>query len=84
MSRRVNNPGCWPLEMRAVTAAAYCDEPSPEAFLSKVQRGMYPQPMRQKGALAKWHRSLLDSYIARRHGLTLDAGNPIEDAASLI
>ena len=33
--------GSWPLEMRAETAAAYCDEPSVDAFLLKVQRGLY-------------------------------------------
>ena len=40
MSRAVAIPhGSWPLEMRAETAAAYCDEPSVEAFLSKVAKG---------------------------------------------
>jgi hypothetical protein len=39
MSRAVAIPhGSWPLEMRAETAAAYCDEPSVEAFLAKVAR----------------------------------------------
>ena len=45
MARAVAPPlGSWPLEMRAETAAAYCDEPSVEAFLAKVARGIYPQP----------------------------------------
>ena len=42
--------GSWPLEMRAETAAAYCDEPSVDAFLAKVQRGVYCAPTRQKNA----------------------------------
>jgi hypothetical protein len=31
----------WPREMRAGTAAAYCDEPSVEAFRAKVDKGIY-------------------------------------------
>jgi hypothetical protein len=70
MVRRVNfPPGAWPNEMRAETAAAYCDEPSVEAFLSKVKLRAYPSPCRQRGMLPKWHRSKLDEAIARRHGL---------------
>ena len=64
--------GSWPLEMRAETAAAYCDEPSVEAFLAKVQRNIYPAPMRQKGCLPKWHRLKLEHDIARRHGSGFD------------
>ncbi|WP_166802235.1 hypothetical protein [Microvirga pakistanensis] len=45
MGRPVSYPaGAWPLEMRAETAAAFCDEPSVEAFLKKVSRGVYCQP----------------------------------------
>jgi hypothetical protein len=58
--------------MRAETAAAYCDEPSVEAFLSKVKRGAYPNPCRQRGMLPKWHRAKLDEAIALRHGLIPD------------
>jgi hypothetical protein len=69
--------------MRAETAAAYCDEPSVEAFLTKVSRGTYPALIRCKGFLPKWHRHKLDAAIARRHGL--QHGHPeIEDAAELI
>ena len=39
------------MEMRAQTAAAYCDEPSVEAFLAKVQRGIYSAPIREKSCL---------------------------------
>jgi hypothetical protein len=68
--------------MRAETAAAYCDEPSVEAFMSKVERRIYSPPVRAKGCLPKWHRARLDQDIARRHGL---AAPPLtEDAAELI
>jgi hypothetical protein len=84
MSRAVVIPvGAWPLEMRAEKAAAYCDEPSVEAFLAKVSKGIYPDPMRCKGSLPKWHRHKLDASIARRHGLQGD-GAQFEDAAELI
>jgi hypothetical protein len=75
--------GTWPIEMRAETAAAYCDEPSVEAFLSKVKRGAYPSPCRQRGMLPKWHRAKLDEAIALRHGLILDQ-LLTEDVAGLI
>ena len=84
MSRVVAIPyGSWPQEMRAETAAAYCDEPSVEAFHSKVVKGIYPQPARIKGALPKWHRSKLDAAIAQRHGLQLVA-SMAEDVTGLI
>jgi hypothetical protein len=84
MSRAVAIPnGSWPLEMRAEHAAAYCDEPSVESFLSKVAKGIYPQPARTKGALPKWHRSKLDAAIAQRHGLQLVA-SIAEDVTELI
>ena len=57
------------MEMRAETAAAYCDEPSVEAFLAKVQKGLYTQPTEFPGSRPKWHRTKLDCDIARRHGL---------------
>jgi hypothetical protein len=55
--------------MRAETAAAFCDEPSVEAFHAKVKSGVYCAPSRVKGALPKWHRAKLERDIARRHGL---------------
>jgi hypothetical protein len=61
--------GVWPLEMRAETAAAFCDEPSVEAFRAKVERGIYSQPVRQRGCLPKWHRERLTHDTAQRHGL---------------
>jgi hypothetical protein len=83
MPREVTIPiGAWPLEMRAQKAAAYCDEPSVEAFLAKVARGVYSQPVRARGALPKWHRAKLDRDIARRHGLRCEALS--EDVVELI
>jgi hypothetical protein len=84
MSRAVAIPlGSWPLEMRAETAAAYCDEPSVEAFLKKVPQ-VYSEPARSKGCLPKWHRAKLDRDIARRHGLQMPGPPIVEDAAELI
>jgi hypothetical protein len=77
-------PGSWPLEMRAEKAAAYCDEPSVDAFLLKVQRGLYSAPVREKGCLPKWHRWKLDRDIARRHGLQMSTINMTEDVTDLI
>lgn len=74
----------WPLEMRAETAAAYVDEPSVEAFLAKVSRGIYSQPSRTKGALPKWHRAKLDRDVARRHGLRCDEPVLAENAEDLV
>lgn len=61
--------GSWPMEMRADMAAAFCDEPSIEAFRAKVERGIYSQPVMQRGCLPKWHRERLTHDIAQRHGL---------------
>ena len=84
MSRAVSIPhGSWPLEMRAETAAAYCDEPSVEAFLKKVPT-IYSAPIKIKGCLPKWHRHKLEQDIARRHGIRISAPALIEDAEGLI
>lgn len=83
MTRPTKGPhGSWPLEMRAETAAAYCDEPSVEAFRDKVDRGVYSQPLRERGSLPKWHRLNLERDIALRHGL--DVTLPSDDLAELI
>lgn len=74
MPRPVSYPlGSWPLEMRAETAAAFCDEPSVEAFRAKVERGIYSRPRVERGCLPKWHRERLAQDIARRHGLAIAA-----------
>jgi hypothetical protein len=85
MSRKVNYPnGAWPTEMRGETAAAYCDEPSVEAFLLKVKRGFYPKSCSEQGILPKWHRAKLDEAIALRHGLLPAGGTLAENIAELI
>jgi hypothetical protein len=70
--------------MRAETAAGYCDEPSVDAFLDKVSRGIYSQPIREKGCLPKWHRLRLSQDIARRHGVPLEKLPRAEDVLELI
>jgi hypothetical protein len=85
MARSTTIPhGSWPLEMRAETAAAYCDEPSVEAFMAKVDRGVYSPPRRERGCLPKWHRVRLDQDIAKRHGLAFEAPLLVEDVLDLI
>jgi hypothetical protein len=69
--------------MRAETAAAYCDEPSVEAFLKKVPQ-FYSEPLRKRGSLAKWHRLKLDRDIARLHGLPFHEPKLVEYAEDLI
>jgi hypothetical protein len=85
MVRPVKIPiGAWPTEMPADLAAGYVGEPSVDAFLSKVQRKVYPDPAREAGCLPKWHRAKLDAAIARRHGLDISSGETVEDATALI
>lgn len=85
MARPVTCPhGAWPLEMRAETAAAYADEPSVDAFLTKVAKGLYPAPRREHGTLPKWHRVKLEHAIARRHGLTSEMPKLAESVEDLI
>ena len=74
--------GAWPEEMTSDFAAGLTGEPSVEAFLRKVDLGIYPQPRREQGTLDKWHISKLRAAIARRHGLRPDA--LAEDIADLI
>ena len=70
--------------MRSETAAAYVDEPSVQAFLSKVERGIYCQPLRLMGCLPKWAREKLDLDLRRRHHLRTSAdGQAVEDISDL-
>lgn len=85
MPRPVTYPlGSWPLEMRAETAAAFCDEPSVGAFRAKVERGIYSRPRTAKGCLPNWHRERLAQDIARRHGLAIGALPLAESVEDLI
>jgi len=70
--------------MRSETAAAYVDEPSVEAFLNKVRRGVYSEPTKEQGCLPKWHRGKLDRDIAQRHRLPFDNFAVVEDASELV
>jgi hypothetical protein len=63
MSRPPNIPhGSWPRRMRAEMAAAYCGEPSVEAFISRVGTE-YPQPRVNDGRRRLWLRDDLDQAI---------------------
>ncbi|GJD36780.1 hypothetical protein QO012_001482 [Methylobacterium aerolatum] len=85
MPRPIAYPlGSWPLEMRAETAAAFCDEPSVEAFRRKVERGIYSPPRVAAGCLPKWHRGRLEQDIARRHGLAISPLPLAESVEDLI
>ena len=76
--------GAWPAEMRSETAAAYVDEPSVQAFLAKVERGIYCQPARLDGCLPKWAREKLDLDLRRRHNLIASGGGEVvEDISDL-
>lgn len=70
--------------MRAETAAAYCDEPSVDAFLAKVRQQVYSAPRRQAGSLPKWHREKLAKDIARLHRMAHDDAAMTEDVTELI
>jgi hypothetical protein len=59
----------WPLQMRAETAAAYCDEADTDEFLRGVEAGHYPPPGSSFGGSAKWHRAVLDAAIDRHHAI---------------
>ena len=75
-------PGSWPREMTAPVAAAYCCEPSVDAFLAKVPK-IYPEPIKTPGVQPKWHRGKLDQAIDRRHGLGAN-GPLVEDLEMLL
>jgi hypothetical protein len=63
----------WPLQMRAETAAAYCDEAETAAFLRGVAEGHYPAPGSSFGGTAKWHRAALDAAIDQHHKMVTPA-----------
>jgi hypothetical protein len=62
MSRPMILVGCWPRRMCAELAAAYCGEPSTDAFLKRVGRE-YPQPRVHDGRRRLWLRDDLDQAI---------------------
>lgn len=62
--------GVWPEQMQADMAAAFCDEPSVEAFRRKVG-SVYPQGNKITGTL-KWHKEILERSLAKIHGLAFN------------
>jgi hypothetical protein len=63
MSRRAIIPaGSWPRRMSVEIAAAYCGEPTAEAFMSRVGKE-YPQPRVSEGRRRLWLRDDLDAAI---------------------
>jgi len=65
--------------MRAVTAAAYCDERSVQSFLRCVGE-IYPEPIKVSGKGDRWLREALDRAIDRLSGSTAT----IHDAADVL
>lgn len=54
----------WPRQMRAETAAEYCDEVSVEAFRRSCGKGkLYPAPKKVEGKGDRWLRDDLDAAI---------------------
>jgi histidinol phosphatase-like enzyme len=70
--------------MMSDMAAAFCGEPSVEAFLTKVRRRIYCAPAETPGCLPKWHQLKLAADIARRHNLKFEISEIVEDATDLI
>lgn len=62
--------GVWPEQMQADMAAAFCDEPSVEAFRRKVG-SIYPLGNKVTGTL-KWHKGILERSLAKIHNLTFN------------
>lgn len=68
----------WPRQMRAETAAAYCDEVSTTAFLRSVPM-LYPEPRQIPGKGKRWLREDLDLAIDRIHGRTDERSPALRD-----
>ena len=63
MSRPAVIPsGSWPRRMCAELAAAYCGEPTVDAFMGRVGRE-YPRPRVSEGRRRLWLRDDLDQAI---------------------
>jgi hypothetical protein len=54
--------GSWPRRMSAEFAAAYCGEPTVEAFKARVGK-QYPKPRVNEGRRQLWLRDDLDQAI---------------------
>lgn len=55
-------PGAWPARMDAALSAAYCGEPSIEAFIKRVGKE-YPLPDVAEGRRRLWLKEKLDKAI---------------------
>ena len=55
-------PGSWPRRMGAELAAAYCGEPTVDAFMKRIGKE-YPQPRVNDGRRRLWLRDDLDGAI---------------------
>lgn len=75
---KVAETGRWPRQMRAETAAAYCDEVSTTAFLRSVPT-LYPEPRHIPGKGKRWLREQLDAAIDRLHGRTDERSPALRD-----
>jgi len=69
----------WPEQMRADTAARFCDEPSVDAFRRSVGK-LYPRPYRVPGKGDRWSRGDLERALKRLRGEEID----VPDAADLL
>jgi len=65
--------------MRAETAAAFCDEPSVDAFRRSVGK-LYPRPYRVPGKGDRWSREELETALKRLRGQRVG----VEDAADVL
>jgi hypothetical protein len=66
MTRATVTPlGSWPRRMCAKLAAAYCGEPSVDAFIARVGKE-YPHPRVNEGRRQLWLRDDLDRAILPR------------------
>ena len=69
----------WPVQMRAETAAAFCDEPSIDAFRRSVGK-LYPRPYRVPGKGDRWSRGELEAALKRLRGKEAE----VEDAGDVL
>ena len=74
-----HNYSAWPDQMRAETAAAYCDEPSVDAFRRSVGK-LYPYPYKVPRKGDRWSRRELEAALRRLRGETAEVG----DAADVL
>jgi hypothetical protein len=79
MSKRPFNSGSWPRLMRALTAAAYVDECSVDAFRRSVGT-LWPRPLKLAGKGERWLKEDLDEAIEQ----ATKRRSSIRDAADVL